>query len=220
MLLDPSTNPEVQELQTEARSLVALAGTYTVTTADEYGASANDLKRIKGALSRLESIRKSMTQPLDAAKRAIMEFFRGPEEQLARAEAGVKRAMIVFSTEQDRLRREEQARAEAAARKERERLEAQAAKAAESGKVERAAALEQRAAMVVAPVLAREVPKIAGVSTRPVWRYAITDESKLPREYLMPDEKKIAGVVRAMKGDTNIPGVTVRPDSTIASSAA
>lgn len=220
MLLDPSTNPEVQELQTETQSLVALAGTYTVTTAEEYSASASDLKRIKGALARLEKLRKGMTQPLDAAKRAIMDFFRGPEDQLTRAEAGVKRAMIAFSTEQDRIQREAQARADAAARKEREKLEQRAENAESAGKLGKADELLQRAAMVTAPVLARETPKVTGVSTREAWKYEVTNAALVPRDYTKLDEQKIAGVVRAMKGDTNIPGIRVYSERVLASSAA
>lgn len=39
------------------------------------------------------------------------------------------------------------------------------------------------------------------------WVYEIVDASQIPREYMIPNETKIAGVVRALKGDTNIPGV-------------
>lgn len=220
MQLDFATNPEVQELQTETQSLVALAGTYTVTTAEEYSASASDLKRIKGALARLDALRKKATRPIDVAKRAVMDLFRGPEEQLTRAEAGVKRAMIAYSDEQQRRQREEQARAEAAARKERERLEAQAAKAADVGRFEKAAALEQRAAMVVAPVIARETPKVAGVSTREAWKFEVQNADLVPREFLTVDEAKIRRYVGAMKGDAKIAGVRVWSERVLASSAA
>lgn len=51
------------------------------------------------------------------------------------------------------------------------------------------------------------VAKTAGVSTVTEWGFRITDESLIPREYLMVDEKKIRAVVKAMKKQTNIPGV-------------
>ena len=44
---------------------------------------------------------------------------------------------------------------------------------------------------------------------RDEWTYEITDATLLPLEYLMPDEKRIGGVVRAMRGATAIPGVRV-----------
>lgn len=52
-------------------------------------------------------------------------------------------------------------------------------------------------------------PKAEGIYTTERWTYEITDINKLPREYLLPDEKKIRTVVSAMKDLTNIPGVKV-----------
>jgi hypothetical protein len=220
MQTDPKSDPQVRELTAEAQSLVALAGSYAVANAEEYAAAGEDLKRVKGAKDRLERLRKSMTQPIDAAKKAIMDFFRGPSDQLDRAESQIKRSMIAFSNEQDRLRREEQARAEESARKERLRLEAQANKAEASGKVEKAAALQQRAATVVAPVIERTPPKVIGVSTREVWKFEVTDPAQVPREYLTVDESKIRRVVGALKGDTKIAGVRVWSEKALASGAA
>ena len=37
--------------------------------------------------------------------------------------------------------------------------------------------------------------------------FEIVNPAVLPREYLMPDDKKLRGVVRAMRGATNISGV-------------
>jgi hypothetical protein len=43
------------------------------------------------------------------------------------------------------------------------------------------------------------------------------DPALVPREYLCVDDKKIAAVVRAMKGDTRIAGIEVYPDTIAAS---
>lgn len=212
--------PEVQELTTETRSLVALVSNFSVATAEQYTDAGEHLKRVKGAKDRLEKLRKSMTSPLDQAKKAIMDFFRGPSDQLDQAESRIKRGMIAFTEEQDRLRREEQARADEKARKEKEALEARAKKAEQSGKVEKAAELEQQAAAVVAPVVTRDPPRVIGTSIREAWKFEITNEMDLPREFLVPDESKIRRVVQAMKGDTKIPGVRVWAEKQLASGTA
>lgn len=219
-MLEIASDPEVQELTAETQALVALSGAYAVATAESYSHAGEDLKRIKGAKARLETIRKTMTKPLDDAKKAIMDFFRGPSDQLDRSEASIKRAMIAFADEQDRIRREEQRKAEEAARKERERIEAQARKAAESGKAGKAEMLQERAANVVAPVIHREAPKVIGVSTREVWKFEITDPAALPREYTMPDDTKIRKVVGALKGETQIAGVRVWAEKQLAAGTA
>ena len=220
MSLDFASNPEVQALTTQTDQLVAHAQTFIVKNAEQYSSAGEELTRIKATQKRLETIRKGMTQPLDAAKKAIMDFFRGPEAKLSQAESGIKRAMIGYSDEQDRLRREEQRKADERARKERERLEAQAAAAAASGKAGRAEQLQERAATVVAPVIHREAPKVTGVNMRDVWKFAIEDEAQIPRAFLAVDESKIRKHVANMKGDTQIPGVRVYCEKQMAAGAA
>jgi hypothetical protein len=211
---------DVREVTAATQALVALAGSYQVATPEQYSGAGADLTRVKAAQKRLEAVRKAITQPLDAAKKAVMDFFREPEMKLADAENRIKRSMIAFSDEQDRIRREEQRRADEAARKERERIEAQARKAAESGKVEKADALEQRAAAVVAPVIHREAPTVAGINMREVWKFEVTDPDLVPRQYLSVDESKIRKVVQALKGDTKIDGVRIWPEKQMAAGAA
>jgi hypothetical protein len=61
-------------------------------------------------------------------------------------------------------------------------------------------------------ILAKAVPKVEGMSSRKVWKFKISNEALLPREFLVPDTVKIGQVVRAMKGVTNIAGVEVFED--------
>lgn len=204
----------------QAQTLLSNAESYAVTSIEQYTQAGEFLKHIKAKYKELDEQRKGMTKPLDDSKKRIMDFFNKPLDFLTRAESTVKRAMIAFSDEQERIRREEQRKADEAARKERERIEAQARKAAESGKVEKAVALEERAATVVAPVIDRTPPKVAGLSTREVWKFEVIDEKAVPREFLMVDESKIRKYVQAMKGDSNIAGVRVYPEKTLAAGAA
>lgn len=254
--INPALDPEVKALTVQTEQFEALALTYKVASPVQYTDAGEQLKQIKAAMKRLDDLRKGMTRPIDAAKKAIMDFFRAPEDKLARAESGIKRAMLMYSEEQERIRREEQRKAEEAARKERERLEAIAreterkarekadaerkaadaaaagGRAAEAAKLmakaqateERAAAkaeeAAQQAAMVVAPIIQREAPKVSGISTREVWLFEVTDPVAVPREYLMVDESKIRKVVGALKADTVIAGVRVYSDKRMASGSA
>lgn len=218
--LDPSTHPEVQALTAQTDQFAAIAQSYAVTSPVQFEDAGEQLKQIKGALKRLDDLRNNMTRPLDVAKKAIMDFFRAPEEKLTRAESGIKRAMIGYSQEQERVRQEEQRRADEAARKEQAKLAEQARKAEAAGKVERAAQLEERAATVVAPVIHREAPRVSGINTRDVWKFEITDASKVPREFLMVDESKLRRYVSAMKGDSVVAGVRVYSEKQMAAGAA
>lgn len=216
MATDWGSDPKVKELTAQTDQLLELAEKYVVTTDAEYETAGTELTRVKAQQGKLEELRKSITRPMDAAKKAVMDLFRGPEEKLARAEAGIKRALVGYQEEQDRKRREDQARADEAARKERERIEAQAARAAAAGKVEKAEALQVRASTVVAPVVQRSAPRVAGVQLRDVWKFEVTDESKVPRQYLSVDEGKIRKVVGALRGDSQIEGVRVWCEKAVA----
>lgn len=238
-----------------AQMALSAARSMSIATAEQYEAGAHELQAIKAKHREIDEARKQLVKPIDEARKRIQDFFRAPLEFLEQAEGIVKQKLTAFQNEQERIRREEQRRAEEAARKERERLEAQAreaerkarekaeadrraaeeaaaagraqeaarlaarASATESKAAEKAGQLEQRAAAVVAPIIEREVPKVAGLKTREVYKFEIVDASKLPREYLIPDESRIRKVVNALKADANIPGVRVYADKQQASAS-
>lgn len=235
-----------------AQQALAAAESRQIVTAADYEAAGTELQVIKGKAREIDEARKALVKPIDDARKAVQNFFAPPLEWLAKAEAVLKRKLVDYQNEQERIRREEQAKAEAAARRERERLEAAAreaerkarekaaeerraaeeaaaagraaeaaklqarAAATESKAAEKAEQLEQQAAAVVAPVIQREAPKVAGIKTREVWLFEITDPAAVPREYLMVDESKIRKVVNALKGDTQIGGVRVYADKSLA----
>lgn len=70
----------------------------------------------------------------------------------------------------------------------------------------------EAAQMMVAPVVqvaASAKPTGSKLATVRTWSCVVEDETKIPREYMMPDAVKINRVVKAMKQDANIPGVRV-----------
>jgi len=68
----------------------------------------------------------------------------------------------------------------------------------------------ERVAPIVAPVVRAEpIPEIQGLSVRRDWDFVIEDPSLVPVEYKIIDEKKIRGVVKALKDQARIPGVRV-----------
>lgn len=69
--------------------------------------------------------------------------------------------------------------------------------------------IEARVEIATSNALAQS-GKPEGVTVREVWRAEIVDASAVPREWCCPDEKRIAAVARAVKGNDNpppIPGV-------------
>ena len=222
-MTDLTTNPAVVEVTNGITALEAFAANYQVTTPAQYEAGAADLARVKGMQKKLEDTRTGITGPMNAALKKVNEFFKGPASKLESIERIIKGKLSAFYQEQERKRLAEQAAADERARKEREALEKKAAAAAASGKTEKAEALQSQAATVVAPVIHREPPKVATLQMRDVWRFEITDASKINPAFLVPDEKKIGAQVRALKGEAAAiigAGVRVWCDKEPASSAA
>lgn len=188
----------------------------------------NDFFRAPG--EKLAAIERTIKGKLSAyaedQERIRREEQRQAEERAAaerrKAEAAAAEARRKAEEEAAALRRQAEAAAAAGRAAEAARLAARA-----DTKVEKAEAkatnLESQAQTIVAPVIQREAPRVAGLQMREVWEFTIVDASKINAQFLMPDEKKIGQLVRNMKGDAQAilgDGVRVTSRKAPASSAA
>jgi hypothetical protein len=120
---------------------------------------------------------------------------------LEKAEEIINGKMVDWQIKEEKRLAEEQKK-----RDEEEKLAA-AIKAEEEGNESLSEAImDDQVPVTAAPV---EKTKTEGVSFTETYDYEIVAESKLPREYLMPNDKAIKAVVKAQKDKTNIPGVRV-----------
>ncbi len=122
-MLDPTETPEVKAALVETDQLATSLETYAVRSAEDYEGGGEFLKRIKAAQAKLETLRTGITGPMNSALKRVNDLFRTPAEKLIAAERTVKRALVVYSDEQERIQREAQARADAEARREAKRLQ-------------------------------------------------------------------------------------------------
>ena len=208
-------DPEVVAIAPQVKEMTAAADV-KISTPAQFTQAGAWLRIIKALLGKIETARTRITKPLTEALRAVNQQAREQSAPLEAAETKLKRAMGAYTAEQERLRREEQTKADAAARKQQEQLQQRAAKAAATGKIEKAQQLQHQAATVVAPVVQRAAPKVAGIVQKEVWKFEVVNSALVPREYLMVDETRIRKVVQALKGDASIPGVRVYSDTQIA----
>lgn len=204
-------------LADEAKQLLDDAQQFTVASDPEYEIAGTDLKRIKDKMRALDDMRKSITRPIDAAKKAVMDFFRAPEDFLKSAESTYKRSMLAYQQDQERKRREEEARIRELQRQEQERLAKEAEVAEKAGDKETAEAIIQQAAeMPTAIVPRRDPPKVAGVKTQTRWSAEVTDQMMLIKAVAAGQVPMIAIEINqrflnqqavSLKGALNIPGV-------------
>lgn len=187
----------------KAQNALASASDFVIDSHTMFELASDDLKQVKTLQKEVEEKRTSITGPLNQAVKAVNDLFRSPKEYLDRAEATLKRAMVTWTTEQERLAAIARAEAEAAARAERERLaalereqaeaarkaqeEAQAAAAAgdqeaaqramaEAEAAQQQAAVAAMTAQVVTAAPAVEAPaKVTGISGRMTYSAEVTD---------------------------------------------
>lgn len=207
---------DLEPLDQFGTAVATFGAALPVRDESEYADCARELKHIKSLKAEGEAALRSITQPLRLAEQRARDMFRPIIDRLAAAERDRKDALLAYDDDQRRKAAEAQRLAREAEAKERDRLAKLAAKAEERGNTARAEEYERQAESVAAPIVAPVRPVVAGITRREEWDFEITDANAIPREYLVPDMARIRGVVKSLKGDTNIPGVRAYSRSNIA----
>lgn len=199
------------------------------------------LDHASGFLTGIKTLRKEIKDTFgpvikkahDAHKEALAQQKRY-EQPLIDGEKIVKAEMAKYIEEQERIRREAEAKvererqeAERKKREEEERALAEAAKAEEEGDAEKAAAIVEEAAEKAAEPIAApaavipEAPTMAPeVHTKKVWRWEIENDTAVPREYCSPDRRKIEAALKATQYATKIQGIRVFQETVVAARSA
>jgi hypothetical protein len=209
--------PVVSEAKLELEIVRALPA---IKSGADYAVCAEALKTIKHNLKMVEELEEAEKRPLLDDLKKIRDKYTPSRTHYSLAEAHLKKQISEYTIAQERLRREEQHKAEAEAERERSNLRRRATKASAKGALDKAAQLFEQAEGVVAPVLDIAPPKVEGVHTVEKWDFEILNEKKIPAVYKIVDIKKIADVVSTMKEAAQEiigPGIRVFKTLTVAS---
>lgn len=225
-------DPQALQARHDAKQMLQVALSYEIDSPEMLDAAASELRSVVARKKAITEKRMDITRPLDAAKRAVMDFFAGPLDLLDQAEKALKGGMITYERkERERIAAEQRAADQRAAaeradalRREREAEEASRA-AAESGNDELALSLAMDAedareqadlALVAPPLSAVAAPKAAGASFRGTWKGRLTDKAKLIaaasqrpelQGLLAIDTTALNAMARAVKDSATVPGV-------------
>jgi len=217
---------EAQEITERALTVPEQAKGIVIKSHDDYARAGEMLLVIKDLRKEIDATFDPIIKKAHEAHKEAVAQKKKVDAPLVEAEGIIKPRISAWNTEQERLRREEEARLREIARKqEEERLLMEAIAAEEEAKANGAtkeeAAQESAAIMAepvyVAPVVVpRMVPKVAGIAMKQVWKFRIVNPAIIPREYMAVDEQKIGAVVRALKDQTRIAGVEAYPEDAVA----
>ena len=211
----------VEVIRSEVAPVVMNAASMVVTCHEEYTIASDFLKTIKAAQNKVVSFFAPMKQKAHEAHKAITQQESAMLKPLQDAEATLKRNLLVFYQDQERIRieaqRKLQAEADEVARRERERLMREAAKLKTTELREQR--MEQ-AASVIAPVVqvASVAPVVSGQSVRKTWTAKVVDAALVPREWMVVNQSALDAFARSTKGAVKVPGVEFVEVASLASS--
>jgi len=203
-------NTEVKEVTTLALSVPDQAKQISIASNDDYVRAGELLLVIKEIRKKIENTFKPIKQKMDAAKKEVLDQERLADAPLIEAEGIIKPLISAWCAEQEKIRQEEERRLREIARKEEEERQFQEALAAEAAGEKDVAEEIMAAPVQAAPVVVpKAVPKVSGIAIKKEWKFRIIDANKIPRQYLIPDEKAIGATVRGCGDKANIPGVEI-----------
>lgn len=184
-------------------------------------ANNDDLAQADVFFGAMRAMRKEIERVFDPLVKSAYKHYKeikatkdDAEEPVLRAEKIVNGKVTMYMGEVKRQRNEALARQRAEEEKIRCEQEAvMAEKRAEAQKaIDEGRRMTPFIPVPILPVTKTAVPVVPVLqqgTIRTTWDFEITDAALLPREYLMPNEKAIGAVVRALKNVANIPGVRV-----------
>ena len=183
----------------------------------DYEYAVEMLRGIKDYRKKLDARYRPIQQKTKEANQIALQHIRDYEVPLNEAERIIKSSMSKYVTkkeaerqaEQDRIRREAEEKEREAIKKDLE----------ECGLNKKEAAEESEKMEVFTPEVEIEdttkTEKTENISYRENWKFEIEDVSIIPAEYMIPDEKKIGAVVRALKNNINIAGVRIYVEKSV-----
>lgn len=173
-----------------AEAALEQAKAMVVTNATEAEIANNKRLELGKIEKRMEEVRTEMVKPHNDRVGEINKYIKGVKELVV---AGKK----FLEGNISRWQTEERIKAEAIAEAERKAAEAQAAlvQSDDAQSFDETVEAKEKVALVSKPV--KMGKSLAPMSTRPVWKFRVTDKTKLPIDLLIPDEVEIGKRVRA-----------------------
>lgn len=201
-----------QEIEHNTESVMHFSKSITIADSESYSQAAEALKSLKGAMKRIKDWIKPMKDHTHRAWKSVCEKEHDLMDPLEAEESRLKDGMAGYIRESEMLQAEKQARLQDQAK-----LQA-AINAEEQGCTQTADKIMSGEAMT--PVIYADlvIPQVDGISVKRQWEFSIADKSKIPLEFLIPDEKQIKKIVQASgkHAENIIPGISVRESIEIA----
>jgi len=186
---------EIEEIKQGGNTLILKAKNHLVINQETADEANLILTSLNNGLKKIEEKRKSFTAPLNQSLKEINNTFKAITEPIEECKQELSSRLMSWRFQEQARIRAEQEKAE---KEEERRRKIQEAHAAKGHKVNEE----------ITPV-AKPVPFAINdtTKTRTVWTHEITDESLIPRTYLIVNSAAITKAVR--EGVRDIPGIKI-----------
>lgn len=212
------TETSLDKLEQEARGYPEKASGIIVHNNETLNIANEFLKAVKVMRKKIkDTFDPIIKKAHDAHKEAVAKKkeYEGP---LIKAEGEIKIRIAAYIDEQTRKAEE--------ARKEAEKAEEQRLNAAhvmmdeaehleEKGNIQEAREMRERIPDAK-PLVIPKIPKLEGTSVKRLVKWELIDIKKVPVEFLMVDKGKVSAYVDAHGERTNIPGIRVYTETSVA----
>lgn len=186
---------ELALIKEETNKAIAIANDIKIANIEDEARAIELLKKIKEVGQLITTKKEAITKPINEALKNARSFFSPFENQYDEAERIIKNKLIAFRAEQT---------------KKQEIATAKIEKKVEEGKMDFKIANEKLTAIQLPKTIEAQQ---ASVQYRTIREVVIEDESKLPREYLIPNMARIKEDALAGR---EIAGVKIVEKQTIA----
>ena len=231
---------QFEELRSELTQLVAPTLAIKVTNAGSSSSAIEAAKQVKALQKRIEAKRKDIVGPLNDRVKLINDYAKSIMAPLEQAESHLKKELVSFEMEQEKIRLEVLRKAEEERKRVEEELrakhDAEQAALIDEAQVSdlfgadesqpsvdaRALDLEiaQQEEIARANMAARQreydAKSIGIKNARKIWRCEAVDISQVPKEFLVIELNSAAVLAAARAGVTTIPGVRIWQETTVA----
>ena len=199
-----------REIESQALVMSEQARLISVTDKMSMEIADNTVDEIGKAITRINNHYKPLADAAFKSHRLITTQWNKMKQPLEDVKTHLVNQVKAYQRKvREEAEAEQRRLAEIARKQEEERRLAEAIEAEKEGNAEEAQAIIEEEMFVPTPIVRPDVPKVDGRRYATKWSWKVTDINKVPREYLIVDQIKMNGIVRAMKGQTRISGIEV-----------
>ncbi len=196
--INPATDPAVQDIAREARTIQEYAETYIITSDEKVRHATDDLSMFSRISKNIEAKRTEYTGPINEHLKAVNAAFKTITVPLDAAEKNLKDKVLAYKLEQ-------RIKAEKAEEINRLRMEAARKEMELKGELTESVALVEPVTVLPKTVTS----DIASSSTRLTWHAKVTDFALLPDEYKIANQQMLDILARQItkNGKPTVAGV-------------